>query len=108
MQVSSTQWSAAEKEIVESAFLKAQHKEKEAVIQLVRQTVNEVSTLEDVWKLNDFLNSKRYEIEGKYDDQPAMLLFSLAALIKDGWLSLQELDGLDSDKLKKISALKQM
>lgn len=108
MQVSSTQWSAAEKGVVENAFLRAQQRESEALLQFVRKTAGAIATLEDVWKLNDFLSSKRHEIDGKYDDQPSMLLFALAALVKDGWLNLQELNGLDSDKLKKISALTQM
>lgn len=108
MQVSNTQWSTTEKGIVENAFIRAQRRESEALLQLVQKTAGAIATLEDVWQLNDFLSSKRHEIDGKYDDQPAMLLFALAALVKEGWLTLQELNGLDSDKLKKISALTQM
>ncbi|MGB3496256.1 MAG: hypothetical protein WBA57_26245 [Elainellaceae cyanobacterium] len=108
MHVKSTQWSVAEKKIVENAFSQAHQRESEALLQLVQRAAEAIATLEDAWQLNDFLSSKRHEIDGKYDDQPAMLLFTLAALVREGWLSLQELNGLDSEKLRRISALTRM
>lgn len=108
MQISGTQWSVVEQQIAQSAFDQARQRESEALLQLIKQAAHSVETLEDVWRLNDFLSSKRHEIDGKYDEQPAMLMFALAALIKDGLIDMQELEGLDKDKLSKISALTRM
>nr|WP_190275002.1 hypothetical protein [Cyanobacterium aponinum] len=37
-----------------------------------------------------------------------MLVFTFAQLLKEGWISLEELTGLDSAKLGKISSLSKM
>ncbi|NJM74095.1 MAG: hypothetical protein HC862_30640, partial [Scytonema sp. RU_4_4] len=53
----------------------------------------------DLWRLHDFLSARRHEVEGKYDYQYSVLLFVFAGLVKEGWLHLTELEGLDKDKL---------
>jgi hypothetical protein len=37
-----------------------------------------------------------------------MLVFVFAQLLKEGWLNLDDLNGLGSDKLSKITALAKM
>lgn len=64
--------------------------------------------LGELWQLHDFLSAKRHEIEGKYDYQYSVLLFVFAGLVKEGWLHLNELQGLDKDKLSKVAVLSRM
>ncbi len=101
-------WSAAEHAIAQSAFELAYHRETSALIAEVQQSSKSIEGLDQIWRLNDRLNSKRHEIEGKYDYREAALVFVFATLLHDGWLSMDDLAGLDSAKLAKISAISNM
>ena len=108
MQVASAEWSGIEQAIAQSAFEKAYRREVEAVLSTVRAQASQVVELEDVWRLHDFLSARRHEIDGKYDYQYSALLFVFAQLVKEGWLQLDDLNGLADEKLVKISALVRM
>jgi hypothetical protein len=108
MQAKDIIWSDTEKQIAKEAFDRAYQKEIKTLIELVRQKNNEITTIEDLWHLNDFLSARRHEIDGKYDYQYSILIFVFAGLVKDGWLKIDELKGLSSDKIGKIVALTKM
>ena len=108
MQVSEVQWSKTEEEISRSAFDRAYQREIATLIQDVSEKASAVSELKDIWHLHDFLSTKRHEIDGKYDYRYSVLIFVFARLVKEKWLALDELKGLDADKLAKISALVRM
>jgi hypothetical protein len=44
-------------------------------------------------------------MEGRFDCRLEGILFVFAGLVKDELLQLQELDGLDADKLAKVAAM---
>lgn len=108
MQVSEAEWTDSEKKIARSAFDHAYEREIEALLKQVQEQASTVVDLGSLWQLHDFLSAKRYEVEGKYDFQYSVLLFIFAGLIKDGWLHLDELEGLDKDKLSKVIVLSRM
>jgi hypothetical protein len=58
--------------------------------------------------LHDFLSARRHEIDGKYDYRYSVLIFVFAGLVKEGWLNIDELEGLQKDKLTKVAALARM
>jgi hypothetical protein len=102
------QWSSAEHAVAQSAFELAYHRETTALIAEVQQSSKSIEDLDEIWRLNDRLNSKRHEIEGKYDYREPALVFVFATLLHDGWLSMDDLVGLDAVKLNKISAIANM
>lgn len=108
MQVSEIQWSETEKKIARSAFDRAYQREIEALIREVTERASTVSNQQDVWQLHDFLSARRHGIDGKYDYRYSGLIFVFAQLVKEKWLSIEELTGLEADKLAKISALVRM
>lgn len=108
MQLSETEWTDIEKKIARTAFDQAYKREVEALLKQVREEASKLVELGDLWRLHDFLSAKRHEVEGKYDYQYSVLLFIFAGLIKEGWLHLNELEGLDKDKLSKVAALTRM
>lgn len=108
MQTSELQWTAQEQSIARAAMAHAYEREIQALVQLVREQASAVTGTEDIWSLHDFLSARRHELDGKYDERETALLFVLADLVKDGWLSLVNLDGLDTLKLSKIEALTRM
>lgn len=108
MQVSEVQWSKTEKEIARSAFDRAYEREINTLIQAVTEKAKTISQVSEIWQLHDFLSTKRHEIDGKYDYRYSGLIFVFARLIKEKWLAIDELKGLEADKLAKISALMRM
>jgi hypothetical protein len=108
MQGISAEWSQAEKEIARTAFDNAYEREIAALMVTVQAKANELTELEQLWNLHDFLSAKRHEVDGKYDYRYSVLLFVFAQLVKEGWLQLDELQGLDQGKLAKIKALMRM
>ena len=55
------------------------------------QTINEPR---DIWALHDFLSDAREETDEKYDYRYSVLVFLFPRLIREGWLSEAELEGL--------------
>ena len=108
MQVSETSWSETEKKIAREAFERAYERETSALIEKVREKASAIAELDDVWGLHDFLSAKRHDIDGKYDYRYSVLIFVLAGLLKEGWLQIDELKGLEQDKLAKVAAMARM
>lgn len=105
MQVSETQWSSQEMAVVKIALRTAYERETASIVQIVREKAHKISQIDDLWYLNDFLSARRFDLDGKYDDREEEVLFVLAKLMKEGWLTAADLDGLDSAKLSKMKAL---
>ncbi|MBD2163872.1 hypothetical protein H6G04_05575 [Calothrix membranacea FACHB-236] len=108
MKVNEVSWSDLEQEVAQAAFKKAYERETNALIQEVRDNAVQISELEDIWRLHNFLSAKRHDIDGKYDYNYSVLVFVFATLIKQGWLHLDELQGLDRHKITKIVSLSRM
>ena len=108
LKVSKNQLSATEEKIAKQALQQAYEREVSALIAHVSDRANSLAELEDLWYLHDLLSTKRYEIEGKYVYNFSTLVFDFARLIKEGWLNLDDLQGLPLAMLSKISALARM
>jgi hypothetical protein len=108
MQVSEIVWSQTEEKIAKEAFRRAYEREINALIQEVREQAGALTELQDMWQLHDFLSARRHDIDGKYDYRYSVLIFVFARLVKEGWLHLHELEGLEKDKLTKVAALARM
>lgn len=106
--MSDIEWSEAEKEIAQAAFKKAYEREVNALVKEVREQTGAIAKLSDVWNLHDFLSAKRHELDGKYDYRYSVLVFVFATLVREGWLHIDELEGLAADKLTKVVALTRM
>ncbi|ELS33709.1 MULTISPECIES: hypothetical protein [Pseudanabaena] len=108
MQVMNAGWTQVEEEVARKAFDIAYKREINALIDSVRSKASCLNEIEDMWHLHDFLSVKRHEVDGRYDYNLPMLVFVFAGLIKDGWITVNELEGLNSDKIAKIMALSYM
>jgi len=105
MQATDQQWSSQEEKIAQEAFNKAYKREIAALMQEVERRAKQAEAPEDLWHLHDLLSAKRHEIDGKYHYDTSSILFILAELVQGGWLQLEELEGLEKDKVSKIKAL---
>lgn len=106
--MSEINWSESEQKGAKEAFDKAYEREINSLIEEVRQKASNISEIDQLWGLHDFLSAKRHEIDGKYDYRYSELIFVFARLLKEGWVTREELKVLEGDKLAKISALARM
>ncbi|NCJ05104.1 hypothetical protein GS597_00935 [Synechococcales cyanobacterium C] len=108
MPVTDIEWSASEKKIARAAFERAYEREIEALMAEVKARAVDLSDIEDLWRLHDYLSARRHEIDGKYDYRYTMLLFVFSQLVREGWLQIDELQGLEASKRSKVAALARM
>ena len=98
-------WSRGEKAIARRAFDQALAREYAALAEKVRRRAKGIAEPSDIWKLHDFLTRERRAIDEKYDYRYSVLIFVFARLIREGWLSEDEVAGLAEDKLARIRAV---
>ncbi|ACK72832.1 conserved hypothetical protein [Gloeothece citriformis PCC 7424] len=101
-------WSDTEKKIADKAFKKAYDLETATLISQIRSKASEIVEVDDLWHLHDLLSARRHQLDGKYDHRDSVLIFVFAQLVKEGWLHLDDLKGLQPEKLAKITALTRM
>ncbi len=88
-----------------AAFAVAYDRAIDGVITAVRQQVDGLQSVDALWQLHDFLSIQRHVIEGRFDFRLDGILFVFASLVKDGLLQFDELQGLDAEKMGKITAM---
>ena len=71
----------------------------------LRTRANALNSPESIWQFHDFLSIERHTIEGRFAFRLDGILFVFASLVKEGLLQLDELRGLDADKLAKVAAM---
>lgn len=101
-------WSSKEQEAARVAFALAYERDLAHLTRSVQEMSNSIHTLDQIWELHDYLSTRRYEFDGKYDFKPSVLLFTFASMVKDGLLEIGDLEGLELNKLAKITALTRM
>lgn len=98
-------WTDGEQAVARAAFDRAYCRSIEQLVSAVQTQSAGLSNAESVWALHDFLSIERHTIEGRFDFRVEGILFVFASLVKDQLLALDELAGLDADKLSKIAAM---
>ncbi|MFY8147674.1 MAG: hypothetical protein ACOVNL_00470 [Prochlorococcaceae cyanobacterium] len=98
-------WSDQEQAIAQAALNRARLRAVQVLIEALQRQVGHLDTIDSVWNLHDFLSTQRYQIEGRFDFRLDGILFVFASLLKEGLLSPEELEGLESEKLAKIMAM---
>jgi hypothetical protein len=99
-------WSSAEKKIARTAFDAALERERAAVRHEVEGMLQSSPDSAEIWHVRDYLNEKAREIDAKYGYRYSVLIDVFAQLVAQGWLTLDELAGLHSDKLQLIQHAK--
>jgi hypothetical protein len=102
-----TVWTVQEQTIARRAFTAAQDRAVASLIGLVRHHAAELDSVDSLWQLHDFLSIQRHSMEGRFDFRLEGILFVFASLVKDDLLGLDELAGLEPEKLAKIRAMSQ-
>jgi hypothetical protein len=98
-------WTEQEQAIAKQAFDTAYSRAIAVLTETLRERVLALKGAEDLWQLHDFLSVQRHSIEGHFDFRLDGILFVFASLVKDKLLSIDELAGLEAEKLAKITAM---
>ncbi|MEL4895861.1 hypothetical protein [Crocosphaera sp. Alani8] len=97
-----------DQKIAQEALRKAYTRETQALIAEINQKASQITDINAIWALSDYLNSQRYNIEGKYDCRESTSVFVLAQLVKEKWLTIDELSDLTPSTRAKVAALAKM
>ena len=98
-------WSKAEKTVARRAFDLAYGRECESLAGKLKEMATGVKEPRDLWRFHDFLSGQLKRIEEKYDFRYSVLIFVFALLLKEGWLTESDLNGIGKDKMEKIKYL---
>ena len=98
-------WSPSEKIIARRPFDMALKKELEVVMRKVRQMAGEIQRPADLWTLEQYLSECRKEIDDKYDYRYSQLPLIFGRLIREGWLTENDLTGLGTGKMDYIRTI---
>lgn len=98
-------WTPREQAIARDAFQRAHGRAVAALISKVQGHAAGLGTVDALWQLHDFLSTQRHAMEGRFDFRLEGILFVFASFVKDGLLAVDELEGLEGDKLAKIRAM---
>jgi hypothetical protein len=96
-------WSKSEKKIARRAFDAAYQRECAEIKSKLSEMVDGVSEPRDLWRIHNYLTEQRDETDAKYDYRYSVLPSVFARLLKDGWLSEADLEGLGEDKMEFIN-----
>jgi hypothetical protein len=98
-------WTDSEQAVAREAFDRAYGRAVDQLVASVQARAAALSSAENVWQLHDFLSIERHTIEGRFDFRLDGILFVFASLVKESLLQIEELAGLDAEKLAKIVAM---
>ena len=98
-------WTDTEQAIAREAFDRAYNRAVQQLVAQVRAKADGLVSAETVWQLHDYLSIERHTIEGRFDFRLDGILFVFASLVKDSLLQIDELNGLEAEKLAKILAM---
>lgn len=90
---------------IREAFARAYARAIASLTEELRRRTAALSSADGIWALHDYLSIERHTIEGRFDFRFEGLLFVFASLVKDNLLVMDELAGLNADKLAKIVAM---
>ena len=95
-------WSKKEKKIVRQAFDRAYEREMRHLAEKVREMLDDNEDARAVWRILDILQEEAKETDFKYDFRYSILILIFARLLREGWLMLEDLEGISEEKIEKI------
>ena len=98
-------WSATEKKAVRAAFDLALARELKATREKAETMLHNSSDDRVIWRLHDYLQEKRREIDQKYDYRYSVLMLVFPRLVSESWLNTDEVKGIGVEKVDVINRL---
>ena len=96
-------WSKTEKKIAKQAFDLAYERKCQKIIEQIKK--RKLSNDKDIWKLGDYIHKKQKEIDRKFDYRYSQLILVFSVFIKENLLSIEDIAGLDEEKIDTINKI---
>jgi len=95
-------WSASEKKLAQSVFETARLAELAETLADFKARVIAASSVDEVWPLEEYLRTRRRELDEKYLYRYSRLPWLFAQLIREGRVEPASLTGLSEEKFSEI------
>ncbi|MGD0909439.1 MAG: hypothetical protein ABSA96_17805 [Candidatus Acidiferrales bacterium] len=95
-------WTSAEKKLARKAFEKAYEAECATITAEANRMIASAKTPSDIWLVHDYLSERRKAVDLIYDYRYSVLIQVFARLLRDGWLTEADFDGIDKEKVDSI------
>lgn len=93
-----THWSPSEKKLAHAVFDSALEQELAQTLAECKRRAAALRCADEMWALSSFLEAAQREIQDKYDFRYSQLLFVFGRLVREGRVTLEQLQGLGQDK----------
>ena len=95
-------WSDTERKLARQVFVSALATELAEVIADFKQRAAIAEVPDDLWEIAEHLQSKRRDIDQKYDYRYSQLILIFARLVREGRIQEAQLAALSDEKLDQI------
>lgn len=96
------QWTGAGKQAARKAFDQALTRNLAAIMAEAKRKMANASEPSDLWQLEAYLTESRKTVDRVYQFRYSNLLTVFSILMRDGWLTSEDLVGLQPDKIANI------
>ncbi|WP_298235410.1 hypothetical protein [uncultured Azohydromonas sp.] len=98
-------WSKSEKKLAQQVFDAALKAELAEIVEDFKTRAAATAGIEGVWAIQEYLESKRREIDRKYDYRYSQLPLVFGRLLREGRIRMEQLDGLSGEKREIIQSI---
>jgi len=95
-------WSDAERKLAHSVYEEARLSELADTLEDFKARAAALTTIDDLWPLEDYLRTTRRELEEKYNYRYSRLPLLFAWLVREGRVKPAQLAGLSEEKRGEI------
>jgi len=95
-------WTAVEKKTARRAFDKAFERHCGAITAEVKRMLENATAPSDIWRVQEYLSEQRKTVDRIYRYSYSGLILIFSILMRDGWLTDADLDGLQQEKIARI------
>lgn len=100
-----TDWTTEEQHIARSAFEAGKKNSIKILISTLKAETENLETPESIWRFHDFLSTERFQYEGRSEFDINNILFTLAEMLRQNQITIENLKGLNDKKMSKIKAM---
>jgi Photoprotection regulator fluorescence recovery protein len=98
-------WSPKEKQLARTVFKRTAVEEERELLEHFKNKSAALKNLEDLWALQYAIRDSEREYQQKYDYRYSQLIVVFGRLVREGRISIEDLNGLSEDKLKYIERI---
>lgn len=101
-------WSNREKQVCRAVFERASIAEAAELLAGFKARIAVIDDLADLWAIQAEIRESERDFQRKYDFRYSQMIYVFGRLVKEGRVGLEELEGLNEEKLSLIKRFASM